>query len=233
MKGDSGYGQARVAPITLLRMWKGVTENEIDNLGLLEASAVRELANIGLGNAMTALSGLTGRYFNMAIPNVDVVNLDHVPDMLGDPFGVAVGIYMPIEGDISGHMAFLFPWESAKELWNVLLGWSPTTPEEVDELCSSAVLEVGNIINSSFLNAISDMTGLKLHATPPMVSIDLSASIASSIVAEAQMSEVVALSIETEVIETGSNLIHGYFLCIPSLEGLRLLFAKLGIAEAA
>lgn len=207
--------------------------NEQRELGLLETSAVKEMANIGLGSAMTALSQMTGRFFNMTIPRVETVNLDDIPDLMGDPMGVAVGIYMPVEGDVEGHMGFLFPWDSACELWKMLVGTSPETPGDVEELHASVALEIGNIINSSFLNAISDMTGLKLHATPPLVSLDLTASIASSIVVEALTSEVVALAIETQLFEIERESVTGFFVFIPTLDGLTKLFQGLGIPEAA
>ncbi len=199
----------------------------------MEASAVRELANIGLGHATTSLSELLGRPFNMQVPNVETVGLSRVSELMGDPLDLAVGIYMPISGDITGHLVFLFPWGSAQSLWKSLVGSSPDSPSDVDDLFASAALEIGNIINSSFLNAIADMTGLALHATPPLVSIDLGATIVSSVVAEAELEEVVALSIETEIFDTTDTVTHGYFLCVPTLGGLKLIFSRLGIPEAA
>lgn len=202
-------------------------------MGVIETSAIKEMANIGLGHAMTSLSQMTGRFFNMTIPRVETVNLDDLPNMFGEPEGIAVGIYMPIDGDVTGHMGFFLPWGSALVLWEMLVGSSPESPAEISELHSSVALELGNIINSSFLNAISDMASLKLHATPPLVSVDHTVCIASTIVAQAQTTEVVALAIETEIFEIDCNSIRGFFLCIPTREGLQRLFAGLGIPEAA
>jgi chemotaxis protein CheC len=203
------------------------------SFGLLEMSAIREMANIGLGHATTALATVTGKAFNMEIPNVETVALENVPLMMGNPEEVTVGICMPIDGDINGHTAFLFPWESAQELWRMLIGYAPETPADVDELGASAMLEVGNIVSSSFLNALSDMSNLKLHATPPMVSIDLAYTIAATIVAEAELSDVVALAIETRLYGMEDQSTTGYFLCVPTVAGLRQLFQALGIPEAA
>lgn len=191
------------------------------------------MANIGLGHATTALATVTGKAFNMEIPNVETVAFENIPFMLGDPMAVSVGICMPIEGDVEGYTAFLFPWESAQELWNALIGTAPEYPEQVDDLAASAMLEIGNIVSSSFLNAIADMANLKLHATPPRVSIDFMASVAASIVSEAEMADTVALALETRLFGLEGCDITGYFLCIPTLEGLNHLFTGLGIAEAA
>jgi chemotaxis protein CheC len=203
------------------------------SFGLMEMSAIREMANIGLGHATTALATVTGKAFNMEIPNVETVALENVPMMFGNPEEIAVGICMPIEGDITGHTAFLFPWQSAQRLWHLLIGYAPETPEDIDELAASAMLEIGNIVSSSFLNALSDMSGLKLHATPPMVSVDIVYTIAASIVVEAEMDDAVALALETRLYGLEDLNTTGYFLCIPTLGGLKKLFHALGIPEAA
>lgn len=206
---------------------------DVTTFGLMQMSAIREMANIGLGHATTALATVTGQSFNMDIPNVETVALESVPLLIGDPEGVAVGICMPFEGDVEGHTAFLFPWESARQLWTMLIGYAPESPENLDDLAASAMLEVGNIVSSSFLNAISDMAGLKLHATPPLVSIDLTYTIASTIVAEAEMTDVVALAIETRLYGLEGLDTTGYFLCVPTVTGINRLFCALGLSEAA
>ena len=105
-------------------------------------------------------------------------------------------------------------------------------PEVIDELHASVMLEIGNILNSSFLNAISDMTQLKMHATPPVVSVDMAISVVSSIVCTAEEHESIALAVETSIYDEDSE-VKGYFLCIPTIETLKRLFERLGIAEAA
>lgn len=201
--------------------------------GLMEMSAIREIANIGLGHATTSLATVCGKSFNMEVPNVETVTLEQVPMMMGNPETIAVGICMPISGDISGHTAFLFPWESAQSLWHMLIGTAPDSPEDIDDLAASAMLEIGNILSSSFLNAISDLSGLKLHATPPLVSVDLVYTIAATIVAEAELDEAVALAIETKLFGLDDCEMSGYFLCVPTVNGLNQLFSSLGIPEAA
>jgi len=207
--------------------------NDLSSFTRLEQSAIHEMANIGLGHAITSLSNLTGHSFNMSVPKVEAVALEHVPDMIGGSEEAVVAIYMEIDGDVSGHMAFLFPWKSAQNIWSMLLGSCPEEMCDIDDLRASAMLETGNIINSSFMDALSEMTGLKIHATPPLVSVDICYSIVSSIVAEAELGNAVALAIETKIFETGSHETEGYFLCIPDKESLDLFFKQLNIKECA
>lgn len=201
-------------------------------LGLMELSVVREMTNIGLGHATTALSEMTGKAFNMSVPDVESLSLEEIPELLGGSESYSAGIYMPIEGDVSGHIAFLMPWASAQSLWQMLLGSKPESPEFISEMDASAILEIGNIINSSFLNAISDMTNLSMHATPPYLAVEMSAAILDAIVVEANAGDHVALAIRTVIHEFNGSM-EGFFVYIPSIGGLRHLFSTLGIAEAA
>jgi len=204
-----------------------------NGFGALQLSAVHELANIGLGHATTALSDLTGRRFNMSIPRVDSVPVSTLVELVGGAETVCVGVCMPIEGDIEGHIAFLFPWESAQRIWTMLIGTAPEDLGGVGELEASVMLEVGNILNSSFLNALADMTNLTLHATPPMVSVEMTCAIAESIVVQAEQRDVTALAVETAIFDQNDETTRGYFLCIPTVNGLRLLLNRLGVPEAA
>ncbi|OJU62944.1 MAG: hypothetical protein BGO01_10135 [Armatimonadetes bacterium 55-13] len=201
-------------------------------LGLMELSVVKEMTNIGLGNATTALATMTGRSFNMSVPEVESVNLDRIPELLGGSESFCAGIYMTIEGDVSGHIGFLMPWTSVQSLWRMILGAEPSEPSEISEMDASSILEIGNIINSSFLNAISDMTNLTMHATPPLLAVEMSGAILDSIAVEASMNDHVALAIRT-LIHDFEGSFEGFFVYIPSLGGLRTLFSSLGIAEAA
>lgn len=201
-------------------------------LGELRESVIREIANIGLGHATTSLAEMTAKAFEMSVPFVESVVLESLPNRLGGGEQLTVGIYMPIDGEIGGHIAFLCQWTSAQELWRLLLGQTPGHVGEVGMLESSALIEVGNIINSSFLRAISDMTGLELLATPPTMSVDMAGSILSSIVIEASMDDCTALSIRTEIHDECHH-IEGFFVFIPTTHGLERVFHMLGVSEAA
>ncbi|MBL8048748.1 MAG: chemotaxis protein CheC [Chthonomonas sp.] len=202
------------------------------SMNTVQLSAVHEICNIGLGHALTALSTMTGRSFNMEIPKVDAVPAATISQMLGGPDEIVVSVLMPFEGDVDGQMAFLFPWESAQQLWAMLLGAAPADYAAVDDMHMSATREVGNIINSSFLNALADMTGLRMHATPPSFALDMAISVAGSIVVEAEAREAVALAVETAIFDS-EHTTKGYFVLIPTVATLRTMFERLGIAEAA
>jgi chemotaxis protein CheC len=202
-------------------------------LSLLQLSAVQELANIGLGRAATALSELTGTPFNMAVPEVVQTGLEHLPERGGETSFFSAAVYTPVEGEFDGHLAFLFDWESVQALCLALAGDAPESPVAFSEMHASVVMEVGNILNSSFLNAVSDMTGLTMSICPPIASLADPHSILASLAVEAEMRGADALSVDTALESMGPVRLVGSFFLIPGPSGLGTLFRALGLEEAA
>lgn len=218
-----------------LSRFHGVIGMRIDNLECLDEiqlSAVKEISNIGLGHAAKALADMTGQVFHISVPSVDSMPVEKAVEILGDPESVALGVYMPFDGDLEGHLALLFPWSSARKLLDLLMGSSPESPADVSEIEASAMLEIGNILNGSFLNAISDMNNLRVLCTPPSVGVEMMISIVETIVLEAELADAIALSVETSLFND-SEEIKGFFLFIPTRESLGSLLTVMGVAEAA
>lgn len=201
-------------------------------LGPLGESVVREMGNIGLGHAATALASMTGKSYGITIPEVEAVPLEEIPMRLGGGEQCTAGIYMPIVGQCAGHIAFLMPWECAQSLIQMLIGSAPKTPDDIGELEASVMLEVGNMINGSFLAALSDMSGLHMEATPPQLCVDMCGAVLESVVAQASYADHAALTVKTQITDD-LHEIEGFFVFIPTVEGLQLFFSSLGIPEAA
>jgi chemotaxis protein CheC len=202
-------------------------------LNLLQLSAVQELANIGLGRAAMALGELTGQTYIMGIPHVQEVGMEAVPGLLADGDSLYAAAYTPAVGDFNGHLAFLFDWASVQQLCILLVGAAPESFEDVSELHLSVITEIGNILNGSFLNAICEMTGITVHLQPPLACIDYGVSILSSIAVEAELTNAMALSVDTGLESIGDIQLKGSFLLIPGEGGLSRLFSALGLQEAA
>lgn len=203
------------------------------SLSALQLSAVQELANIGLGRAATSLSEMTGMTFDLNVPEVHQVGLESLPQLFKGPGGLSAAVYTPCFGDFEGHLAFVFDWESTQSICWALLGAAPETPDDVNELHGSVVMELGNILNSSFLNAIGELTGIVVHIAPPLASFDDAGAILSAIAGEAEMQGAMALSVDT-MMEARDNIkLRGAFLMIPGSQGLANVLRSLGLEDAA
>lgn len=192
--------------------------------------ALREVGNIGLGNAMTALATLLDRGVNMGVPDVSVISLAQFAHIAGGDESVSACIYMPVEGDAPGRVALFLPLDGARHLVDCLMGLEAGTTLEFDEIAGSALMEIGNILASTYLAAIGDMTGLSLLSSPPALAIDMTAAILASIAGTLDEDEERALTIVTSIGDTGSAL-SGFFLYVPDPVSIGTLLNALGLKD--
>jgi chemotaxis protein CheC len=186
----------------------------IENLDAIRLDALKEVGNIGAGNAMTALAEMVDSKVDMSVPRVGILPLREFVEIAGGPESLSVGVYLPVTGDAPGHVAFLMPIESALRLSTHLLGMPGTPLTELDDMALSALTEVGNILTSSYIRAIGELTGLELVCAPPMVAMDMTAAILSAIIMALPMDSEHVLTIVTEISEVFST-IEGFFIYIP------------------
>lgn len=205
-------------------------EQQLEQL-TMRMSALNEIANIGTGHAARALAQVCGRDFKISIPQVRPISFDKVHELMENPDDTFAVVYMAVDGDFNGRMAFFLDWPSCQALWQMLIGQVPESPDDLSEIEWSSVIEVGNIINGSFLSAFTDFTGLFSNATPPLLAVDSFGSILASIAAEAERDHV-ALFIETKLWDNEGS-VKGSFLLIPSEAAVEQLWERLGLGMAA
>lgn len=198
----------------------------IDEMNELSVSALKEIGNIGAGNAMTALATMLDHQVDMSVPQVGIVPLNKFAEMAGGADTISVGVYMPVEGDAPGHVAFLWPETAACHLADQLLGKPIGTTQSLEELDFSALTEVGNILASSYLVAIGEMTGLNLLSSPPAICRDMTAAILSEIAAAFSTVDDKALTITTHIGEEYGS-VDGNFIYIPEPGSLKTMLHAL------
>ncbi len=188
---------------------------------------LQELGNIGAGHATTALSHLlNGQRFDLIIPEALMLPFQEVGTFIGGHEQVVAGIYIEMSGDAVGHMAFLLPLESAVNLVNLLTGEERS---ELDEMGLSALQEVGNIMIASYLNALSDLTGLLLMPSVPGVAIDMAGAVWQSILAGAQVADTITL-IKAQF-STNSIAIEGNIIFLPNEDDFQKIARILGLED--
>lgn len=187
---------------------------------------LRELANIGTGNAVTSLAQLLNEEkITMDVPAAVLVPLQDVPEILGGAELPVAGVFIESTGDIQLTFLFIIPLESALNLISILL---PAAQGNFDALELSALLEVGNILTSSYLNALSLMIDLPLLPSPPVIAIDMAGAIISTVMAEALVLDDELVLLQTKI-NSRQKHISGQILIIPSRGALDNIFTRLGI----
>ncbi len=188
---------------------------------------LKELGNIGAGNAMTALSQMLGCKVDMRVPQIKLLEFKDVGALMGGEEQLMVGVFLGVEGDITGSMMFLVEKNSAKHLINkIMMGMAPEG-DDFSEMELSAMKEVGNIITGAYLNSLSVLTNLKIYPTPPELAVDMAGAILS--VPAIQFGTVGdnILLIQSQFFDEVE--IDGYFILIPDLESYAKILGSLGM----
>ena len=150
-----------------------------EGLSDIHMDVLREIGNIGAGNAATSLSIMLGQTVNMALPKVHLLNFSDAQNAMGNAEALTYGVLLPLGGDISGMIMFLLDKDFTHLVLNILMGEMYQSFDELDEMALSAIKEVGNILSSAYVNSISDLAGLNILVDLPSVSIDMAGALLS------------------------------------------------------
>jgi chemotaxis protein CheC len=136
----------------------------------VQMDALQELANIGSAHSATTLSQMLNTNIGMSVPKIDIIDISRVGEFLTDELTTMV--VFELQGDIphGGFLILHFPRDSAMLTANIMQG-SPASDHPFSEMDQSAILEVGNIMVSSFLSATSDLIGLVMLPSPRYLSL--------------------------------------------------------------
>ncbi len=201
---------------------------DIDKINSNVLDVLKEISNIGSGNAITSLAAILGEKINMQVPQVQILQLSEVTNILGSPENSVCGIYFDIVEGINGNILFIFPLESVCYLVEKLMNRAINNVYELNELELSAVGEIGNILAGSYITALSSLTKIKIMISTPAVTIDMAGALLS--VPAIPFGEIgdKVIFIQTNFIE-GVHNIDGYFFLIPQMDSLNKLLKALGV----
>ena len=189
---------------------------------------LKELGNIGAGNATTALSQMMQCKVDMSVPQVRLMEFKELGKIMGGEEIIMAGIYLGIEGDIAGSIMFLLEKQAARHLVDKLMGMS-MEGEEFSEMEFSALKEVGNIITAAYLNSLSSLTGLRIQPSVPDLTVDMAGAILSVPAIEFGALGDKMLLIQTQFFD--EMVLDGYFILVPNLDSYGKILSALGLVH--
>ena len=204
-----------------------MTEDIID-LSPVQLDVLREIGNVGAGNSATALSQLINRRIDMNVPKVSVVPLDEVPDLVGGPETIVVGVFLRVYGKAPSNILFLIPRDSAFALVDTLLGRERGKTTELDAMDESALMEIGNILAGSYLNAFYTFTGMSMLPSIPALAVDMAGAILNVVLVQLGEMGDHALLIETNFVAEDQS-ISGHFFLVPDPGSLSSIMNAVGV----
>ncbi|MBQ6887509.1 MAG: chemotaxis protein CheC [Lachnospiraceae bacterium] len=188
---------------------------------------LKELGNIGAGNATTALAQMLQCKVDMKVPQVQLLEFKNVGAMIGGEEHLMTGIYLGVEGDITGSIMFLMEQETARHLVSKMMMGMDSGGDRFNEMELSALKEVGNIITGSYLNSLSDLTRLTIYPTIPSIATDMAGAILSVPAIEFGVYGDKILLIQTQFSDEVD--LNGYFILVPDVDSYTKILSSLGI----
>ena len=203
-------------------------EEELAALSEAQLDVLREIGNVGAGNSATALSRLINYRIEMNVPHVALVPIEEVPEFVGGPELVVAGIFLRVYGKAPSNILFLIPRESAFALVDTLYGRERGATSEFDLMDESALMEIGNILAGSYLNAFYSFTGISMLPSVPALAVDMAGAILNVVLVQLGELGDHALLIETNFVANDRS-ISGHFFLVPDPGSLGCIMDAVGV----
>ena len=135
------------------------TEEQLD--------ALKEIVNIGIGNAASIFNGMLGSHVELDVPSIIMFDPDDPGKELADvSHNDLSSVQLDFHGPFSGSSALVFPSESVEELVTALTDEEPGS-EDFAEAVSGTLYEVGNILINAVMGSIANLLSAQIDFSPP------------------------------------------------------------------
>ncbi len=205
----------------MIKRYEDISVNGLD--------LIREIGSIGNGTAATALSSMLNAKVRMSLPNVRVMDFNAAQASLGDPEELVAAVLVELVGEIEGIMLLLLKQEFMDEVAQHLLNQSNVDIMQLDEMQTSALIECGNIMISSFVNAMTALANVEIQLSVPQIAVNMLGGIMSMPMAMMGYHSDRIMLITGEFRIDGKEM-NSDMLLMPDVNSLNVLMKKLGVS---
>jgi chemotaxis protein CheC len=145
----------------------------------MHIDVLKEIGNIGAGNAATSLGMILNAEVNIQLPNVLITGFDTAVNALGGAEAMTVGVLLNFSGEANGMIMFLLGMDDAQNITSILVQDDAGGEEGLSDIKRSAIQEIGNILGSAYINSIAQLTGLRIDVSIPYIAIDMAGALLS------------------------------------------------------
>jgi chemotaxis protein CheC len=204
--------------------------NNYNDLNEMQLDVLREMGNIGTGNAAMALAEMLATPIDISVPTVQILDYEAAMESMGGPETMIVGLLLSFDGDINGMIMFLLEKDFAHMMINTLMGEDTEVFDPEDPVSNSALTEVGNIMAASYVNAIASMTNMRINLSVPDMSIDMLGAILSvPAIHYANISDKIIM-IQNQL-QGNNTSASNRILMLPDVDSLQKIMTALGIED--
>jgi len=198
------------------------------SLSAIQIDALREVGNIGAGNAAIALSQMVDKKVDLSVPKASLQPLVCIPELVGGPETPVAGIYLNIAGDCTGSILLLLEKESADSLAALMVTKEMDAGEGLSVVKRSALQETGSILSGAYLSALGQLTGLLFRPSVPGFAMDMAGAIMDYVLVDLGATEENVLVVETDFTVSGVKIL-GHLILFPDLGTLATILQRLGV----
>ncbi len=203
-------------------------KQDYSELDALELDTLREIGSIGSGNAATALSDMLGQPIRIKSPEVRIMEYNEAIDWIGGPEKITAGVMVKLGGQINGIMLSVQQLEFTNLVLKSMLGKTVEDYTELGDMEKSVLVEVGNIMISTFINALSSLADINIELTVPAFAVDMQGAILTVPMAEYGGQTDYIMTIGGEYLYEGKT-VPCKLLLSPDIRSLNTLLRKLGV----
>lgn len=200
----------------------------LDQLNEVHIDVLKEIGNIGSGNAATALASILGDTVAMDIPKVNIVDVNQAVAALGGPEKITIGVLSKLGGEIEGLMMFLIQQEYAPVILKGIGCICETECDQLSEMEQSAISEIGNILISSYVNSIAALSQLNIKTSVPAICVDMVGALMSVPAIEMATVSDHIIFIQDNFL-SDQQAITANMLLVPNITSLEKIMQRLGI----
>ena len=201
-----------------------------DELNSLELDTLREIGSMGTGNAATSLSEMLQREVHITLPEVRIMEYNEAIEWIGGPEAITAGVLVKMGGQMNGIMLSCQPIEFVNIVLESVMGESVTDYNQLEEMENSCLGEVGNIMISSFINALSGLSGMDITLTVPALTVDMQGAILAVPMAEYGGQSDYLMTIGGNFV-CDDKQVPCRLLMSPDIRSLNSLLRKLGVSD--
>ena len=207
-----------------------MTIKSYEQMSSLEIDTLREIGSIGTGNAATALSQMLGKEVRITLPEVRIMGYNEAIEWMGGPEAVTAGVLVKMSGDVGGIMLSVQQLDFVNMVLDSMLGTHIEDYSQLDEMGRSALIEIGNIMISAFVTALSGLAGINVNLTVPAFTVDMQGAILAVPMAEYGGMSDYLMTIGGNFVCDGKE-VPSHLLLSPDLRSLNFLLRKLGVSN--
>ncbi len=200
-----------------------------DNLNEMQLDVLREIGNIGSGNACTALAVLLGTFVDMSVPNIRFLDFESAKEFLGGGESEILGIEIGVKNDLTGMMFHIVKKDFAEKIINTFYEKHLDSLQDLNDMDMSVLSEMGNITSGAYANSIATLTGMVVDINTPIHHIsDIGNILKIPIEAYAEVGDSILVIDEQFLI--GDDKITSNMILVLENSSLFKLFDRLGIS---